>query len=181
MLLSPPLRKLALAVHVTAGVGWIGAVFAFLALAVVSMRSADEGLVRSSFIAMNVIVRAVIVPIAFASLVSGLVSSLGTTWGLFRQYWVLIKLALTLIAIAILLVQLRPISDLAVAAADATRALSSLVDPQRPLVHAIGGLVVLLIVQVLGIFKPKGLTRYGWRKANDVRSPAPPPLSPPGA
>ena len=30
--------------------------------------------------------------------------------------------------------------------------------------HAVTGLVLLLGILVLNIFKPKGLTRYGWRK-----------------
>jgi hypothetical protein len=31
-------------------------------------------------------------------------------------------------------------------------------------VHAAGGLAVLLIPAVLSVYKPPGLTRYGWRK-----------------
>ena len=45
----------------------------------------------------------VLVPLSVASLLSGLVQALGTAWGLFRHYWVLIKLMLTVVATAVLL------------------------------------------------------------------------------
>ena len=53
------------------------------------------------------------VPLALASLVTGIISSLGTTWGLFRYYWVLVKLGLTSLATLALLVHTRPISSAA--------------------------------------------------------------------
>jgi hypothetical protein len=170
MNLPPPLRKLALAAHVTLGVGWIGAVAAFLALAVVGVRSADDQSVRASFFAMNLLVRLIIVPLAFGALLSGLVSSLGTKWGLLRHYWVLIKLVLTAIAVAVLLVQLGPIAALAATAADPTAQVVALADAKRPLIHATGGIVVLLIMQLLGIYKPRGMTRYGWRKEREAEA-----------
>jgi hypothetical protein len=173
VIFNPPAKKLALGAHLTFSVGWIGAVLAFLALAIAS-RTENEQVVRASFVAMNVIVRYAIVPVAFVSLATGLVSALGTSWGLFRHYWVIVKLVLTIVAIAVLLMQLAPIDALATVA-NSSEPLSSMKDPQRPLVHAIGGLVVLIIVQVLGVYKPKGLTRYGWRKENEARVvPSPP-------
>jgi len=30
--------------------------------------------------------------------------------------------------------------------------------------HSVGGTVVLLVVTTLNIAKPRGLTRYGWRR-----------------
>ncbi len=39
MIMPPQLRKLALTVHVTASVGWLGAVAAFLALAIAGLTS----------------------------------------------------------------------------------------------------------------------------------------------
>ena len=38
--------------------------------------------------------------------------------------------------------------------------------------HAVIGLVPLLGILVLNIFKPKGLTRYGWRKERAERAHA---------
>ena len=41
MALTPRLRKLALTAHVTASVGWLGAIIAFLALGVAGLTSQD--------------------------------------------------------------------------------------------------------------------------------------------
>jgi uncharacterized membrane protein len=170
MTMSPGLRKLALTVHLTSSVGWIGAVVAFAALAIGGVSSLDSQTVRGAYLAMSVLVSYVIVPLAFAALLTGLVSSIGTTWGLFRYYWVLLKLLLTIVAIIVLLVQLEPIRHLARVAADPSSSISVLPEARRPLIHAAGGLIVLLLIQVLGVYKPRGLTRYGWRKQHEERA-----------
>jgi hypothetical protein len=170
--MTPGIRKLALTVHLTCSIGWLGAVAAFLALAITAVVSADDQLVRATFLGMNLVVHFVIVPLAFGALVTGLICALGTKWGLFRHYWVLIKLVLVVIAIVVLLAQLEPIAQLAVLATDPTSSVNSLPEAPRPLVHAVGGLAVLLVVQVLGMYKPRGLTRYGWRKQREAESQA---------
>jgi hypothetical protein len=38
------------------------------------------------------------------------------------------------------------------------------------LLHAGAGLVVLLVIQVLNVYKPRGLTLYGWRKQQEQRT-----------
>jgi hypothetical protein len=38
------------------------------------------------------------------------------------------------------------------------------------LLHPGLGLVVLLVIQVLNVYKPRGLTRYGWRKQQEQRT-----------
>ncbi|MGP3958869.1 hypothetical protein ACTWPT_22935 [Nonomuraea sp. 3N208] len=35
--------------------------------------------------------------------------------------------------------------------------------------HSIGGLIVLLLITILSVVKPQGLTPYGWRKQQEVR------------
>lgn len=107
MKLSPTWRKLALSAHVASSVGWFGAVVAFLALAVIGLRGGgDDGMIRSAYIVMEAIGWFVIVPFSVASLVTGLVQSLGTQWGLFRHYWVLAKLLITVGASVLLLVHM---------------------------------------------------------------------------
>jgi hypothetical protein len=51
MTLTPGLRKFALTAHVVSSVGWLGAVVAFLALAVVGLASEDAELVRAVYLA----------------------------------------------------------------------------------------------------------------------------------
>jgi hypothetical protein len=168
--MSPGLRKLALAAHLTLSVGWIGAVAAYLALDVSTATSQDVQVLRAAYLGMESIARYIIVPLAFASLVTGLVMSVGTMWGLLRHYWVLISLLLTIIATAVLLVETQVISSLADMAADPTTSSDELRAMGSTLVHSVGGTVVLLVVLVLNVYKPQGMTRYGLRKQREQRA-----------
>src|SRR5437899_11571017 len=120
MIMTPRLRKFALTAHVTSSVGWLGAVAGFLALAVAGLTSQDDQMVRSAYLAMDLIARFVIVPLALASLLTGIVQSLGTQWGLFRHYWVLAKLLITIFATIVLLIKMELIGSAARVAAQTT-------------------------------------------------------------
>jgi hypothetical protein len=170
MTMSPSLRKFAFAVHVTLSVGWIGAVAAYMALDVAAATSRDAQTLRAAYLGMELIARKVIVPLAIASLLTGLVMSLGTRWGLFRHWWVLISLLLTVIATVVLLVETQTIRYLADRAADPTTSVDNLRALGSTLVHSVGGMVVLLAVLVLNVYKPRGMTGYGWRKHNQLRT-----------
>lgn len=159
------LRKFVLTAHITTSVGWLGAVVAYVALDVTAMTSLDVPTVRGAYLAMESIVSYVIVPLALTSVLIGIINALGTPWGLFRHYWVLLKLLLTLIATTVLLVETQTISGLARAAATST-------DPRDlpgTLPHSVGGLIVLLVIMILSVYKPRGVTPYGWRKQHDQR------------
>ncbi|WP_336788525.1 DUF2269 domain-containing protein [Paenibacillus sp. MMO-177] len=158
------LRKFVLTAHVTSSVGWFGAVAGFLAFAITGIKSQDAQLVSTAYIAMELIVRVVIVPLCLVSLLTGIVLSLGTKWGLFRHYWIMIKLLMTILSTIGLLVHMQPISYMAGVAAERTLTNSDL-NTQIQLVVASGAaLLVLLIATILAIYKPRGLTPYGWRK-----------------
>ena len=169
MIMRPRLRKFALASHITLAVGWIGAVAGYIALDVAAATSQDAQTLRAAYLAMELIAWYVIVPLALASLLSGLVMSLGTKWGLFRHYWVLISLLLTIIATVVLLMETQTISYFADRAADSTTSGDELRALGSTLVHSVGGTVVLLVILVLNVYKPRGMTRYGWRKQQEER------------
>jgi hypothetical protein len=162
MTLPPRIRKLALTGHVTVSVGWLGALAVFLAHAIASLVSRDEQIVRAASIAMGLTAWFVILPLSFASVITGLIQALGTTWGLFRHYWIVFKLVLTAVATIVLLLKLAPISYLADMAAQPTFSSRDLVGLRTSLlVHAAGGLLVLLAAASLGLYKPAGMTGYG--------------------
>jgi hypothetical protein len=162
--MSPGLRKFALAVHLTFSVGWIGAVAAYMTLDVAAASSHDTQTLRAAYLGMELIARNVIVPLAFAALLTGLVISLGTTWGLFRHYWVLISFLLTMIATVVLLVETQTIGHFADIASDPATSDDDLRALGSTLLHSIGGTIVLLVILVLNLYKPRGMTPYGWRK-----------------
>jgi hypothetical protein len=89
--------------HVVSSVGWLGAVVVFLALASIGLTSQDPQTVRGVYILMEPTAWTVLVPLAFGSLITGIPQGLGTTWGLFRHYWVLFKLLITVFATIALL------------------------------------------------------------------------------
>ncbi len=170
MTMSPSLRRFALAAHLTVSVGWIGAVAAYISLDVAAAISDDAQTLRAVYLGMELIARNVIVPFALASLITGILMSLGTKWGLFRHYWVLISLLMTIIATVVLLVETQTIRHLAGISADPTTSLDDLRALGSTLVHSVGGAVVLVVILVLNLYKPQGLTRYGWRKQREQRS-----------
>lgn len=169
MTMSPGLRKAALAAHLMVSVGWIGTVVAYLALGVAATTSRDVQTVRGAWIAMELTGWYVILPLAVASLTSGLVMALGTRWGLFRHYWVLFSFVLTLLAAVVLALHMPTVSSMADIARRAEGA--TLYDLGGDLLHSGIGLLVLLVIQVLNVYKPRGMTKYGRRRSQTVRKP----------
>jgi hypothetical protein len=166
---GPALRKFVLAVHLTVSVGWIGALAAYLILDLVAATARASSSLRAAYVGMGWVAGGVIVPLAVAALLTGILVSLITKWGLLRHYWVVISLVLTTVATVVLLVEMRVVRDLSATAADPTTSLADLQALPSTLVHSIGGMVVLLVVLVLNVYKPQGLTRYGWRQQEKGR------------
>jgi hypothetical protein len=168
MNMTPAVRKFALTTHIAFSVGWLGAVAGFLALAVAGLTSQDIQMVRAAFLAMNVAGWYVIVPLCLASLLTGLVMSLGTKWGLFRHYWVTVKFLLTIVSTLILFGFTQTLSSIGILAANTTIPIDELRNlSQSPVIHSGGGLLVLLVNTTLSVYKPWGRTRYGLRKQHE--------------
>jgi hypothetical protein len=154
---SPGLRKLALTAHIVSSVGWLGAVVAYLALAIIGLRAHDTSLAQGTYAALESLGWLVIVPFSLAALLTGLVQSLGTEWGLFRHYWVLAKFVLTVVATLILFRYMstsRPTVG-TVALSDDNPSFQA-----RAVVHATGGALMLLTTSVLSVYKPWGQTPW---------------------
>ncbi len=161
--MPPRLRRVALTAHVTSSVGWLGAVTAFLALALVGLGGHSAQTVRGAYLVMEPAAWFVLVPLAIASLLTGVVQALGTTWGLFRHYWVVFKLLITVVSTAVLIVYMETFSRMANVAADESADLEAVRNPS-PVLHAAAAMILLLTATVLAIHKPRGMTRYGQRK-----------------
>jgi hypothetical protein len=171
--MTPRLRKFALTAHVASSVGWLGAVVVFLGLAVVGLTSPNAQTVRGAYLVMEPAAWFVLVPLAFASLLTGLVQSLGTTWGLFRHYWVIFKLIINVVTTIVLLVYMETFSFMAGVAADPNAELG-VVRNASPALHAGAALLLLLVATTLAIYKPRGMTRYGQRKLDERRTASQP-------
>jgi uncharacterized membrane protein len=170
MTMTPDFRKGALIAHITTSVGWLGAVGVFLALAVVGVTSQDAPTVRGVYLVMEPAAWFVLVPLAVASLLTGLVQSLGTTWGLFQHYWIVFKLLFTVAATIVLLLYMETFRTMARVAADPSADLD-LVRNASPALHATLALLVLLVATGLAVIKPRGMTPYGRRKQREQGTP----------
>lgn len=162
MTFAPGLRRFTFTTHVTSSLGWVGAVIVFLALAIIGLTSHDETTVRGVYLVMAPAAWFVLVPLAHASLLSGIALSVGTRWGVFRHYWVVAKLVITLFSTVILLIYMGTFRQMAGVAADPVVELGLVRNPS-PMVHAMLALFLLLAATVLGVYKPFGLTPYGSR------------------
>src|SRR5262245_62133312 len=131
MTISLSWRKFALLTHILSSVAWIGAAAVYIAMAVVVATSADALSVRGALVTMQVSVWSAIVPLGVASLLTGLLISLGTKWGLFQHYWVIFKLALNLFGLTILLIYTQSIDYFADMATQTTGQ-DSLAELQSP-------------------------------------------------
>lgn len=161
------LRKLALTAHVTFSVGWLGAVVAYLALAITALAADDVQLARGAYLAMEVIGWFVIVPGSLAALSTGLVLSFGTEWGLVRHHWILTKAVLTIPATIVLIAHMPAVSSMSEAAASPTFTGANGKLPVQLVIHAAGGLVVLIAATTLSIYRPWGRTRFGRARRAD--------------
>ena len=165
---SPRLRKLLLTSHVVFSVGWLGAVAALLGLSIAGLVSSDSVIVRAGYVAMQPIAHYVLIPLGLSSFFSGIVQSLVTPWGLFRHYWVIVKLIINVLAVAVLFMYLQTLDHLAVVA----RAPGNPPYDPSPAVHSAAALVGLVAATALSIYKPKGMTKYGQRHQRARRTTA---------
>ena len=167
-------RKLGLTLHVVASMSWLGAVLGFLALTVPALWSAQAFVVRSAYVSMDVLARFAILPLCVASLITGVVQSLISPWGLLQHYWVAFKLVLNVLSTLVLVGHMRPIADLSVAALQGALGRGELSQVRTQIaIDACAAAVVLLLATVLAIYKPRGVTTYGWRKQQERRAGAP--------
>ena len=172
--MTPGLRKLTITAHVTFSVGWLGAVAAFLVLSIAGLTSHNTEVVRGAYLSMDLISRFIVIPMCFAAVATGLLQALGTPWGLFRYYWILLKFGLAIFATFALLVhQFAATAEAAklVSGATAETLFSAEFAPLKTeLVRAPSlAILLLLMVTTLGVYKPWGLTRYGRRKQQERR------------
>ena len=123
---------------------------------------------------MDLISRFIIIPLCSAALVTGLIQALGTPWGLFRYYWIVMKFGLAVFATIALLIHQFAVMAVAakrVSGATAETLFSAELGPLKTeLVRAPSlAILLLLVVTTLGVYKPWGMTPYGRRKQQERR------------
>ncbi|WP_129666428.1 hypothetical protein [Phytoactinopolyspora endophytica] len=158
MKISRNIRRLTIVVHTAASVGWLGAAVILLVLTSGVVTGDLEP--AAAYPAAARIGTMVVVPLSLLALLTGLVLALGTHWGVFRHWWVTVKLATTALMTVLVLGLLMPALR---TAADTGAALPP--DEQSGLM--IGPSVssgLLMLNLVLSVYRP-GRSRAGRRPA----------------
>ena len=173
------LRNCLVFIHITTSVAWLGAVIAYLCIAVVGLRTSDSVNVANSLHNMVLIGDDVLVPLSLAAFASGIVVSLAGPWGLVRHWWITIKLLLTAVSVLILEKHMTNVFLVAKAASNGALSPRMLSHVRGDLIqHPAGGLVILLVASVLSVFKPRGLTPYGKSAPARIHKPQKTDLTP---
>jgi hypothetical protein len=154
--LPPKTRKLVLTVHVVSSVGWLGTALVILVLVTAALVTADPELRRAAYLVLNLLDSTIVVPVGLAGLISGVLLSLTTHWGLVRHYWVAVKLVLTVVVFD------EAVARTAAPGADAGQAGTELLIP------GVMALLILTVATVLSTYKPWGRTPVGRRVAAEL-------------
>ncbi|MZD04252.1 DUF2269 domain-containing protein [Streptomyces sp. SID5785] len=169
-------RRALLVVHVAASASWLGVTLGLLALAVTATTTGSGPAVEASARAMKLFADWLVIPLALLTLLSGLLLSLGTPWGLARHRWVYVKFWLTLATTAASIFALRPGVNEAVTTLASGHGLDR---PTDLLAGPIVSLTSYVFMIAISVLKPWGLTRRGRkhrveaRKAVDAKVPHP--------
>ncbi|MEU1039722.1 DUF2269 domain-containing protein [Streptomyces sp. NPDC005907] len=157
---SRPARRACLVVHVAASASWLGLSLGLLALGITATTTSGAASVAASARSMKLFADWLLLPVALLTLVSGLLLSLSTHWGLARHRWVHTKFWLTLATTTATAFALRPGVNAAVAALSDG---GPLPDAGDLLFGPIVSLSTYVFMTVISILKPWGLTRRGRR------------------
>lgn len=151
MRLSPRWRKALLTLHIVTSVGWLGVSAVLLTLGAAGAAGADPAVV---YPALGLVGTVLLTPLAVAAWVFGLLTSLLTPWGVFKHWWVTVKLVATTVLTVLVLFALGPTLRLA-----ATGAALPGEAREQLLAAPIVQTVALIVVTVLSTYKPWGRLR----------------------
>lgn len=163
--LSQPWRKTLLVLHLVSGIGWMGLDIALLVLAVTALRTTEAEVVYSSYRAIAIAFPGPVLLLSFSMVLTGILLGWGTHWGLLRSWWVLIKLVLALIMLALVNVSLAPaltgIPGMLSSGLSADELRASLGElPTTLLFPPVVSFLMLATAVILSVFKPWGLTPW---------------------
>jgi hypothetical protein len=161
-LLSPRWRRIALIAHVVVSVGWLGAAYFMIVLALAATYSATDAQHASFELLRRASDTYVMIPLSLLALGTGLVVSLGTKWGLARYYWVLTKLIATVVVMVFAALYVSQQVDLAASMA-AVPGSDVVAVGWRIVLGSVGMCLVLLGNTILSVVKPWGRTARGRR------------------
>lgn len=153
------MRKSVLVAHVLSAAAWIG-IDVVVAVLVGVGSTADPQTAALAYRALGTFVLVPMLTAALATLATGLVLGLGTKWGLARYWWVLVKLAITIVLTVLIVVALRPSLPEAVTYGEQlAKGVTPAVEVGDLVFPPIVSLAALSLATWLSVFKPRGRIR----------------------
>lgn len=168
--LSPRWYKVLLTTHIIVSGAWLGVVVARLALGLAAVASGTPAIAEGRYSALEAMYIA-FPPLAVGTVITGVLLSLGTKWGLLRHYWVATKLVLTVAVIATAAPVADRLVDQSIAAssgqaADSSSVLGFASPPATLITVFVVHMLMLGTATVLSVYKPWGKTWFGrWSAA----------------
>lgn len=167
--MSPRTRRVWLTLHVGISAGWLGVSLTMTVLALTAQFANSHSVRHGAYELLHLIDWRAAIPSMFLTIITGLVVSLGTKWGLVRHWWVLTKFAISVTI---------PLVAGTVESALADELMERTVDPAaKPgatgvgLVACLGAFTVALwVATILSVVKP--WDRTPWGRAADARERA---------
>ncbi|MGP3926134.1 2Fe-2S iron-sulfur cluster-binding protein [Streptomyces sp. 8N616] len=155
-------RKVWLMLHIGFSVSWLGLSLAMAVMSVVGLTADDHGTRRTAYDIMHLFDLTLVIPSMALALITGVVVSVGTPWGLIRHWWVLLKFVIALsLPLFAAFFEHKWIKEL-----------QALEPSQEPGGTGLALVVCLVVFTVLlwtavflSVFKPGGRTRWGRRAA----------------
>jgi len=156
--------------HVGIGVGWLGLSLGMLTLSLTGLLTSSAAVRHAAYEIFHIFDLAIVIPSVVLTIVTGLVLSLGTPWGLIKYRWVLAKFMISLSIPATAVIQSKWVRELAARTVDPAAEPGTL----GVLLTVVVGCysVLLWTATALSILKPWGRTRWGHRYSAREAGPA---------
>jgi hypothetical protein len=95
------LRKWLLTLHLLFSGIMLGVAVVFLVLSIAAATTKDDSVVQACYTGMHVLSKTAVRGSTVGTVVSGVMLTVLTQWGLFKFYWIIVKEGLTLLSIAL--------------------------------------------------------------------------------
>jgi hypothetical protein len=94
-------RRWLLTIHLLFSAIMFGVAVAFLILSIAAANTSDEGVLKACYTSMHVLAKTSVKVSTIGTLVTGILLSVLTQWGLFKYYWIIAKEVLTVLSIVL--------------------------------------------------------------------------------
>lgn len=99
--LSPSWKKAMLGLHLTFTGILLGCTAVIVVLVIASLATEDEDVLRASYTVMHLLATSSIRASSIGTVVTGVILSVFTHWGLLRYYWIVYKIIMTALSVAV--------------------------------------------------------------------------------